>query len=502
MVISLDHLLSKAIQHPSSTLVINDIQGARCEVSYPDLVDHVQRLKSQLLGMGLGPGHQVGIDAPNCYEWILWDLAASSLGAIVVAIPGELRHRRLPNIIKEYGLSLLVNGGLRPLSDDPSTVHLDRGMEDTSEKRVSSHAQPESNPDLFSRTFSSGTSGHLKGLDISKRGTEALLASFISGFALSPEDKHLALLPLTSYQQRILLRACLLSGASIEFSSLSRVSEDLKQAQPTFLLSPPVLYETLLEKFDSEESGESLADALGGNIRFLVTGMAPSSKTVLHRFNDAGLKLIEAYGVTEVGIVAFNPIDDNRIGTVGKALWPDDVVIDESGVILVRREHPLSLGYFLDPTGESSKVFLENGCINTGDVGEVDGDGYITIKGRSKDVIVTRAGKKLHPSELEARLTEIPGVSQVSIVQTKDALEIVAIVIVKDASDPGVTSAIEARIAKLNELFEQGLRIARVVFSDTSFSMENGCLTRNLKKNRSGIYRRFSDRVENTRHRT
>lgn len=274
----------------------------------------------------------------------------------------------------------------------------------------------------------------------------------------------------------------------------THVFHDLQDFGPTFLIGPPALYEALLGAFTAgaskSEARKEILAGLGGRIRFMITGMAPIRRTVLDAFAEYEIKLLEAYGITEIGLVSWNPPHLNRIGTVGLPLKQNHIAIAEDSEILVRSESPLTKRYFDANEEESRQTFREDGYIATGDIGEVD-DGYLVLNGRKKDIIVTSGGLKFHPLELERMLLTCPAVKQVAIVSESRQRDVVAIISIRDSSNSAITDAVKRRVAEINQAVDAYKRIARVIFTTTYFSIENGLLTRTLKPNRAAITQRF-----------
>lgn len=491
-----DQLLSRAAKHTASSLSISAASGAWKSVSFPELVADVATLCDRLAASGLRRGHQVGIKAANCYEWVVWDMAVTSLDAIVVAIPEELPATSASRMVIEHGLALLAHSADGVIEDHPSAIRLPWSG---AAVPLAQTAVVLDRHDLLSKSFSSGTTGKLKGLLISRSGTELLVSRFLTDFGVGATDRHLIFLPLSNFQQRMSVAGCLWAGASLSFCHFTQVFQALKSFEPTYLIAPPILYENLNRIYHpSKDSGSALKKGLGGRTRFLITGMAPIRASVVEAFNRVGIELLEVYGATETGMIAWNRPGDNRVSTVGKRIWPDDVRIAPDGEVIIQRQHPLSLGYFQDPDGDGDAVFRHDGTIATGDIGTLDADGRLRLLGRKKDIIVTAGGKKFHPSEIESKILALDGVRQAAILQ--DALDqsVTALIIVDDGQDAQLLRTIDGQVASLNTVLEPYKRFQRVVFAYEPFDLNNGCLTRNLKINRKGIYAHFEQQIRTT----
>lgn len=492
----LDQLLARASGYASATLEADSLKGGMVSFSFPDVIQQVRGLQEQLTAAGFRPGHQVGIKAGNSLEWVLWDLAVTTLGGVIVALPDELRVNNADALLEEHDLALLAHGCEFTTFNTGAVIDLTRSPFDLTGKQVRPSARGAANPDLLTKVYSSGTTGHLKGLLISRAGTEHLVTRFIADFALGYSDHHLIFLPLSNFQQRMSVYGCLWSGASLRFTVFTNIFNALKTFAPTFLISPPVLYENLDRIYRPDlDGGARLKEGLGGRMRFLITGMAPIRRAVLQSFNQAGVELLEVYGVTETGMIAWNLSGQNRIGTVGRGIWPEDLLLDDEGQILIRRALPLSLGYFSGDATATANVFCADGIIATGDIGSIDESGWVTLRGRIKDIVITPGGKKFHPSEVESAFLTVAGVQQVAIVNSQ-AQFFTAVIITDGVDDQERLQAINRSLSVVNEGLEAYKRVQRLVFADQPFTVGNGCLTGNLKINRKGIHTLYRHQIE------
>jgi len=489
-------LLDRAKYFNKSRLIIESHSGSTIEITYSNLVNQAVNLSKKLEAIGVVPGHLIGIQAGDCLEWILWDLATLHINAVLIAFPEEMNISDTDAVVQEYGLALFVNGSKFKTFNQPHVIDLLIARPEMTSKCVNSNAARINDDDVFSRVFSSGSTGHLKGLNISKKGTELLVGRFIEDFHLNSSDKALIFLPLSNYQQRMIVYGNLWVGADTEFVHFTKIFQSLKSAKPTYVVAPPSFYDNLFRLYKPHlDKGNKLRNGLGGNIRFMITGMAPIRRIVIETFNQANIELVEAYGVTETGMIAWNTPQHNEIGTVGKLIWPNDVIIDETGNITINRKYPLTLGYFHDPCHEEKNVFLPDGRIVTGDIGDINSRGRLTLKGRIKDIILTSGGQKFHPTELEVTILDIENVKAAVVLQSHKTAEIIVIVCVESEEEDDL-SKIQNEISEVNKNRESFKKINRIVFTSELFTRENGCITRNMKISRSGVYRRFFSEIE------
>ncbi len=481
-----------------SVLQIDSVSGKRETLTYDQLKARVNALVVRLHNCGIKENHKIGIQAKNCLEWVELDLACLKIGAKLVAIPSDFNGISIQDIhidlfVYDISYDYHVNIKCPKLAITNEWLGLSALV-------LTSLDQPTHSNDILTYTFSSGTSGYLKGLLISKTGTENSATKFISDFNLTSQDSTIIFMPLSNFQQRMLIYGCLYKGVSLFFVDFGTIFRALVEHSPTFLIAPPALYEQLGKIYKpSSNNGESLRKGLGGNTRFLIVGMAPISTKIIADFNAAGVRLLEVYGVTETGMIAWNLLEDNTIGTVGRPIF-NDVLLSESNEILVKRDNPLSIGYFLDPLAESANTFQADGVIATGDLGRFDEHGKLVLVGRKKDIIITSGGKKFHPSQIEKLVEEIAGVEKAVVLQNRhEPTQLVAIVKIATTEVLGNTLDLDERIQNLNNNLPHHMRINKHIITDVSFNAESGFLTRNLKVNRAFVHDYFLGEQDTTK---
>lgn len=466
---------------------------------YATVQNDVNNMMDQLRGMGVKPGMNVAIFAANSYEWLVADLAVISLNCCLVAIPEELALS--PELMDQYSLHLALvesaghKGWVTPgnciaFLDAPNPA----GVRAREEIPLS-----EGGDDVFSITFSSGTSGVPKAMRISRSGTENWIRYLVQQFGISEDDSILIFLPFSHLQQRMLLYVAAMVGMDFMLTRPERLFMALPRLSPSVLVAPPMFYESvetrvraiLREDHSGDMRQAEIQKALGGRARRLFTGFAPIRKETLEFYDQAGLPLYEGYGVTECGQVCLNTPAAYRLGSVGKPVDDADIQLADDGEIMVKKKYPLSLGY-AGPAAETSATGAE--YYPTGDIGRFDEDGFLYIIGRTKEIIVTRGGYKVHPQVLEEELNKCPGVSRAVVFGT-DLPALVALVSVDTVVTPDTKDTIHAHVDKLNESAPSPRRIGKVVFTDRIFDEASGLLTRSLKLNRAAVFDAFKSEI-------
>jgi Long-chain acyl-CoA synthetases (AMP-forming) len=485
---------------------------------YPELFADVTRFEGNLRAAGIRPRMCVGLLAENSYEWIVCELALLRINCVSVCFsPDEFASYSLAKLVEKYGLQLLfvspkelqrhneqhdavvkltVNGEGIPVRFDRKECSLDA--------------------DVFTLVFSSGTSGVLKCLMITKSGTEELIDGFGELYKFKPDDAILMFLPLSIFQQRWMLYTAIWYGFDLHLTDAPRVFKALKEMKPTIIGAPPLLYELFERRFQSlpprkrgllsavgrlvsfvpfEALRSTLArrifaqfhEALGGRVRLMLTGAAPTRRSTLECFARLGLPLYEGYGLTETGYISINLPGRNRVGSVGKLVGRGRVSIASDGEIIFASDHPLSCGYFSGDQQEQRKTFLDGKRIATGDIGHFDKDGYLYLTGRKKEIIVTQGGYKVHPESLEKEIEYAPAVMRAVIFGGGELAGLAALVSLQ-ARDEAAEKRVQIMVDRLNKQLPTQTRIGRLIFTTKEFTTENGFLNRNLKVDRRAVF--------------
>jgi long-subunit acyl-CoA synthetase (AMP-forming) len=298
-------------------------------------------------------------------------------------------------------------------------------------------------------------------------------------------------------------------------------------------LGPPALFEAIEKRFYARPKHERLAlvlasrslrllpskrlrslarrrlfrdvdAALGGRVRALLTGSAPSKHSTLAFYRWAGVPLFQAYGLAEVGFIAWNRPGHNRPSSVGRPVFADSVSLAPDGEIIMEVQHPQALGYLGLSLREERQTFLADGRIATGDLGRMDRDGYLYITGRKKDIIITQGGLKIHPQEMELTLASTPGVDRAVVIGGGE-LPALAVIIALDTNldereETRIREQTESAVAALNARARTpASRIERVYLTREPFDVGSGLLTRNLKLDRVAVQRRFEPLLDHPR---
>lgn len=348
---------------------------------------------------------------------------------------------------------------------------------------------------------------------------------------LTPSDSTIAFLPSAHIAQRVVIELVpIRMGVPVWFSeSLARLPHEMKAIRPTFLLAPPRVWERIFASVTAEvkkrgalarkmfygsvglgaeiarlrEEGRAvprtmlgllnIADRLvfskirarlGGRIRIAASGAAPLGKDLARFYAAIGMPLIEGYGLTEGGVVCFNPLHRPKSGSIGVKLPGVELRLAEDGELLVKSPALFS-GYHNDP--EATAAVLRDGWLYTGDIAEFDADEYVYITGRKKELIVSSNGKKIYPARIELLFKTEPVINQVVLVG--DRLPYVTALVTVNAAE--VAESLEAEVkkavARVNRRLAPFEQIRKFRILEREFSIERGELTPTMKVRRNRV---------------
>jgi long-chain acyl-CoA synthetase len=442
-----------------------------------------ERLARGLRAAGIGEGDRIGILASNGPEWVLLDLAALRLKAVTAGFePGKFDPGEA--LADRYRLAVLF-------TDRPASGRRIRPVADLARLAGSGPLPvPGYGPaDITTIKFTSGSTGEPKGLAATAGSIDDSINAVQEMFEHTAGDNLFLFLPLSLLQQRYWIYSALRFGHDVTVSTYEAAFPALRRAGATVVMGVPAFYETARRHIEARAArGAGLQAAarelFGDRIRYLWTGSAPARPSMLRFFTEAGMPIYEGYGLNETCIVSKNHPRAHREGSAGQVLPGKKVILDADGVISISSEHPVNWRYEYAAPGESERVFAPDGTVRTGDLGYIDDDGFLFIRGRADDVIVLDNGKKVIVRPLEEYLKACPAIDE-CVVLCPAQTQLVAVV--SPAGDPPDTAAITARLAQANAVFARDEQIARLIIAPERFSTGNGLLTSQFKPRRQVI---------------
>jgi long-chain acyl-CoA synthetase len=415
--------------------------------------------------------------------------------------------------------------------------------------------------DLATLIYTSGTTGDPKGVMLTHRNFVSNVVSALKVLPIGPDDSALSLLPLSHSFERMAGHYTMVhAGTTINYAeSIDAVAANLGEVRPTVMIAVPRLYEKIYGRvlenalaggglkrrifLWAKKNAEAWADLMlakqpvptglglkkrvadrlvfsklrtrtGGRIRFFISGAAPLSAEIAKFFYAAGLPIIEGYGLTESSpVITVNPLDAPRLGTVGPPIPGVEVRIAEDGEILARGPN-IMRGYYNLPEATREAIDPE-GWLHTGDIGELDADGYLRITDRKKDIIVTAGGKNIAPQPIENLIKTNKFIANVVMLGDKRKFPIMLVVPERDAllawarergllSDdyatllehPDAVAKVEREImGALRDLASYETPKKFLLLKD-DFTIESGELTPTLKVKRRVVEKKYAGQIE------
>jgi long-chain acyl-CoA synthetase len=554
--------------------------GSWEDVSCAQFRDEVHALAKGLIAAGISPGDRVAIMSHTSYEWTLTDYAAWTVGAVVVPIYETDSAQQAEWVLSDSAARAVIvetdafEDMITQARDRlPALEHLWRispdlgklvaGGTDVSAETLAERAGAANAANLATIIYTSGTTGRPKGCELSH---ENLLADVRNAFmgplaAIQemPAASTLLFLPLAHVFARVIEVGCLEAGIILGHCSDTRdLLPDLASFQPTFVLAVPRVFEKVYngaeQRAISERRGaifaraartavaysealdsprgprlalraehalfdrlvySKLRAALGGKARWAVSGGAALAPRLGHFFRGVGVAVLEGYGLTETtAAVSVNRPDRQKIGSVGLPLPGVAVRIADDGEVQIQGKTVFP-GYWQNEKA-TAEAFTEDGWFRSGDIGELDDEGFLTITGRAKEIIVTAGGKNVAPAVLEDRLRSHLIIGQSMVVG--DGKPFVAALITIDdeafgpwkerhgkpadatvadlKDDPDLIASVQHAVDDANLAVSRAESIRKFRILDSDFTQEQGHLSAKLGIRRSVLTKEFADDIE------
>jgi long-chain acyl-CoA synthetase len=468
--------------------------GVVREFSWRAVDGQVRSLAAALLERGIEPGDRVALLAENRPEWLVVDLAVQSIGAALVPMHAPLTQAQVRHQIADSGAkftiastpSLAEKGDADRFFDDFGWhAFLERGRRRLADlgPELERRERALTASDLATILYTSGTTGEPKGVMLTHGN---LLSNAVRMTeAIGPfrtDTVFFNWLPLSHVYARLCdAYLALHSGSMLAIAeSAESVLADLAEMRPTEFSAVPRFYEKLLGSHS-----DRLARIFAG-VRWLNSGGAPLPMGVIDAYRQAGLVLHQGYGLTETSpVISTNRRHANRPGTVGQAIGGVDLRIADDGEIWTRGPHVMA-GYWRHPSP------VVDGWLPTGDLGRLDDEGFLTITGRKKELIVLSTGRNVAPTRIEALLAGEPAIEQAIVVGDGRPYLTALVVRRGNIGEAELLRRIEAALVDVAP-WEQVRRIAIVA---EPFSIAAGELTVSAKLRRKVICERHREAIE------
>lgn len=546
-------------------------------ISSSELYQSVVGVARALRGWGISKGDRVAILSENRPEWTIADFACLLIGAVVVPVYTTLTGEQTAYILHDSGARAIFVSTekhllkVQSIQDQTAVerivvmdgvetahaVHMQRLMHEGPKERdaqFDSAARALESDDLATIIYTSGTTGTPKGAMLTHGNMASNIAHSLSGFAIRGGEISVSFLPLSHVTARHVDFAMLSRGVTLAYVSfLDQLPQALLEVRPTIFVGVPRVYEKIHTQVDLKAKGfpkkfiyrwallvgrahrsEILADSrpaslawklcdrlvyskvragMGGRAEVFISGGAPLGRELAEWYVDIGIRIDEGYGLTETSpVIAVNSPAAHKLGTVGKPLANVEVRTAEDGEILVRGPSVFK-GYWKRP--EETQAALTDGWFKTGDIGNVDGDGFLSVTDRKKDLIKTSGGKFIAPQPLENSLKHNALIGEAVVLGEKRKFPAVLIApyfpVLEDwaranqagcvsreelVAHPKVKALYEGIVADLNRDLARFEQLKKVILVAEEFSPENGVLTASMKLRRRVVEQRYRNQID------
>lgn len=518
-------------------------------MSWEEYRDRADAAAAGLIGLGLAPGDRVAILSENRPEWLLADIAILSAGAIDVPLHAALAAEQVgfqmahagargaivstatqaakvaavAGALPELAWVVLLDGGGRVAGR--RTVSWDdlrlsgRTIGGDWRERVLERESRLRRDDPATILYTSGTTGEPKGVVLTHGNLLADAAAAALLATSHPDDLTLCWLPLS----HVYARTCdhvmaILAGHAVAFAeSPEQVVANIAETEPTRLNAVPRFYQKLwatLEALPAEERPARLRALVGPRMRELHSGGAALPATIAAGFREAGIPILQGYGLTETSpVITTSSLAAHRDGTVGRPIPGVEVRVAPDGEVLTRGPHVMR-GYWRDEAATRAVIDAE-GWLATGDVGEIDADGYLRITDRTKDIIVTSTGRSIAPAALEALLVADSWIEQALVCGEGRpyvaALVVPVAAVVHDLAErlgcgieidgerivsPAIVAAFARRVEEAMKPVGAGERVRAFALLSRPFDVSRGEMTSTHKIRRRIVLEGFAATVE------
>jgi long-chain acyl-CoA synthetase len=548
------------------------------DVTWKEFGDQVAGVAKGLVASGVSAGDRVALQAKTRYEWAVIDFAIWTAGGATVPIYETSSADQVAWILSDSGATAILvekdehasavetvrdqAPDLRSVFviDDGAVDQLIQAGKDVPDSELEARRATLNADSLATLIYTSGTTGRPKGCELTHGNFLFEIGNGMSllGRFLNVDGSLLLFIPLAHVLARVIHVGAVKTRTVVGHTpDVKNLVADLGEFKPTFVLAVPRVFEKVFNSAKAKAEGDGkgtifdkaaqvaidwsraqdkggvglalkaqhalfdklvygkLRAALGGRCLGAISGGAPLGERLGHFFRGIGVTVYEGYGLTETTAAAsVNHDEALRIGTVGRPLPGVDFRIGEDGEVLIRGGIVMR-GYWRNEEATKEAIDSER-FFHTGDLGELDSDGFLTITGRKKEILVTAGGKNVAPAVLEDRLRAHRLVSQCIVVG--DQRPFIAALITLDAEalpgwleskgkpadqtaeqvreDPELMAEIDAAVKEANKAVSQAEAIKRFTILGTDFTEDNGMLTPSLKLKRSVVMKQFDADVE------
>ena len=574
---NLTNLISERAHFEPERVLVSRPMGDRWQaVTAKEYEEEIKAVAKGFIAAGVGFGDRVAIMAKTRYEWTVLDFAIWYAGAVPVPIYETSSAEQVDWILTDSAAVAIVveTPALSELVQPvmPSTckniwnitynalatlTHEGKSVSDDEITKRREKLKPET---LATLIYTSGTTGKPKGVQLTHGNFLSECGNVVNGASdlfLKPGGSTLLFLPVAHVFGRMVQIGSITAGLHLAHcSDLTKLPADLASFKPTFVLAVPRIFEKIFNgaeaKADAAGKGKIFHKAaevaiayskaldtkkispllklqhglfdklvyakiragLGGRVEAAISGGAPLGERLGHFYRGAGIRVLEGYGLTETTAGAtLNLTSSHRVGSVGKPIPGTTIKIAEDGEVLIKG--PIVMQGYWQNDSANKEVFDSNGYFKSGDLGKIDEEGYLSIVGRKKELIVTAGGKNVAPAVLEDRLRSHPLISQCMVVGDNkpfiaalitidpDAIKPWAVANKKEgasvsdlAKDPTLQAVIQTAVDETNKAVSRAESIRKFIILPVDFTIAGGYLTAKLSVKRHVVSQQFAREID------
>ena len=508
---------------PDKEFLRQYVNGELIIYTFKESGDQARRIATAIIGFNLPPKSKVALLSSNCAHWVMADLAIMMSGHTSVPVYPTLQAETIEFILDHSEAKAIIVGKLLDFESQKSaiknmpiiSIELYGIKEDITWENLIVQNEPLQNTikldaeDLITIIYTSGTTGNPKGVMHTVAGFTNGANNLIQMTQLKEHPKFFSYLPLSHIAERAVVEiGSMFRGASMTFAeSLETFASNLEATQPDVFFAVPRIWSKFQEKIllgmPQKKLDTLLKIPILGNLIkkkikkklglskaiYIISGAAPLAVSIMEWFEKLGITILQGYGMTEDCIVSHGNLPDaNKVGTVGKPTYGAKTKLTAEGEICILN-NCLMKGYYKNPEA-TAEMFDYESYLKTGDIGEYDHDGYLTITGRAKDQFKTDKGKYIFPAPIELELSKNPNIEQICIVGMGIPQPILLVVpseegkkISKDELSENLLNSIK----DINPTLEKHERIEKAVVMKEDWTVENGLMTPTLKIKRSQV---------------
>ncbi|MTI42168.1 long-subunit acyl-CoA synthetase (AMP-forming) [Roseibium hamelinense] len=522
-----------ASETPDKVYLRQPVNRVVQEKTWSQVHDEVLRLASAFLAMGLQKGDVVAILGKNTAEWFITDFALGAAGLVPAPIYFTAGEETIRYVLEHSEAKAIVLGklddtapakaaipdGMITISQPYDTLPCDHQMTELiSRHEPLAKVNEPGMDDTFSLLYTSGTTGHPKGIVVTFRNIGYSSTKAVQALGYSSDDRLISYLPLAHITERAMVQHVgLFHGCTVSFvESLETFPDDVRNANPTVFISVPRLWmkfqSGILAKLPQKKLDlylkipilnsivkKKIKKTLGlENARICGSGAAPISPAVLEWFCTLGIDITEGFGMSETsGLVAVQyPFKRAKIGTLGKPSNGSEIKISSDGELMISGDCVVK-EYYKDPQ-QTSETF-KDGWLCTGDKGEIDKDGCLRITGRVKELFKTGKGKYVAPVPIESLVLENPYIEQICVMGYGLPQPVAVVVLADDVTETVDNKTLRDSLAntlnKINGQLEAHEKLSHLVVADEPWTIENDLLTPTMKIRRNLLEKRYEELI-------